>query len=153
MSINIGGFGTKLRLIASTTFPSGIDITQFSHDADPLDIPTMIIGGAEMGANGDMAVWSPANPIAANFSIFAKSDDDKNLGVLFEANRVSKGKRGANDSIIITALYPDGSTVTFSNGILIQGMPADAVASGEAKIKSKTYNFMFENLARANVVT
>jgi hypothetical protein len=150
MSINIGGFGTKLRLIASVTFPTGIDISQFSHDADPLDIPAMIIAGAEMGANGDMANWNIANPLAANFSVFAKTDDDKNLAVLFEANRVAKGKKGANDIITLTALYPDGSTVTFDGGVLIQGMPADAIASGEAKTKSKTYNFMFENITRAN---
>lgn len=144
---DISAFGLRVQLNASQTFPSGISISQFADDADPFDTPSMQIRDKAMGVNGDLITWSKANPITATLNVVANSDDDKNLGVLFEANRVGKGKQGARDTIGITVIYPDGRTVSFTQGTITDGMPANSAASA-GRLKTKAYAFAFENVNR-----
>ena len=144
---DISVFGLRVRLVASMTFPAGISITQFADDADPFDTPSIQIRDKAMGVNGDLVSWSKATPPALSISVVPGSDDDRNLAVLFEANRVGKGKLGARDVITVTALYPNLSTVTFSKGVITDGMPANSPSSA-GRLKSKTYQFAFENLVR-----
>lgn len=146
MANNISGFGASVRLVASTTFPQGITITQFADDSDPIDIPSLQIADKAMGVNGDLYTWSKANPLIYNMSVGPDTDDDINLQILLEANRVAKGKTSALDDITISVLYPDGSTATYSGGTITDGMPGNAIASA-GRLKSKTYNFAFENLS------
>lgn len=144
MAENITGFGLKVQIVASTTFPVGITITQFSDDADPFDAPTIQIADKSMGLNGDLIKWSKPNPILATINVIAGSSDDKNLSILFEANRVGRGKLGVDDSITMTVIYPDGSTRTYTEGGITDGMPGNSVAS-EGRQKTKAYLFAFEN--------
>jgi hypothetical protein len=141
---NISGYGIQLYLIASNTFPAGINLTQFADDSDPFDVPSLQIGDSAMGINGDLIVWNKANPIKVNMAMIPSSDDDINLSILLEANRVGKGKVGARDIILLNAQYPDGTYVQFINGFITDGMPANAVASA-GRLKSKPYLFTFEN--------
>ena len=69
------------------------------------------------------------------------------MSVLLEANRVARGKRGARDVITLTAIYPDGTTQTWSQGRITDGIPGKALASS-GRMKTKPYMFTFENLAR-----
>lgn len=144
---DISVFGARVQLVASATFPSGITITQFADDADPFDTPSLQIRDKSMGVNGDLIAWSKANPLGLTISVVPNSEDDDNLAVLFEANRVGKGKQGARDVISVTALYPDGRSVSFTQGVITDGMPANSAASS-GRMKSKTYTFAFENLNR-----
>lgn len=144
---DISVFGLRVQLTASETFPSGVSLTQFADDADPFDTPSMQIRDKAMGINGDLITWSKANPIAVTLNIVANSEDDDNLAVLFEANRVGKGKQGARDVVGITAVYPDGRTVSFTQGAITDGMPANSAASS-GRLKSKAYVFTFENVNR-----
>jgi hypothetical protein len=144
---DISAFGLRVQVIASETFPSGITITQFADDADPFDTPSMQIRDKAMGINGDLITWSKANPIGVTLSVVANSDDDINLGVLFEANRTGKGKNGARDTVDITVVYPDGRTTSFTQGAITDGMPANSAASA-GRFKSKAYVFTFENVNR-----
>lgn len=146
--MDISGFGLKARLVASVTFPNGIDLTQFADDADPLDAPSQQIRDKAMGLNGDLLTWSKANPIIATLNVVPNSDDDQNLAVLFEANRVGKGKQGARDEITLTLIYPDTTSVTLNGGAITDGMPTNSVASA-GRLKTKAYAFAFENLAKA----
>jgi hypothetical protein len=141
---NISGFGLVANLVASNTFPLGIVITQFADDADPLDAPSMQIGDSAMGLNGDLITWSKANPVKANLNVIPGSLDDINLSILFEANRVARGKIGAHDVITLNLVYPNGNFVTLTNGLITDGMPINSVASA-GREKSKNYNFTFEN--------
>lgn len=141
---NISGYGIQLRIIASFTFPTGITITQFADDSDPFDLPSIQIADKAMGLNGDLITWSKANPIIVNLSVIPNSVDDKNLGILLEANRVGKGKLSVQDQIIMSARYPEGTTLTLTTGTITDGMPSDSVASA-GRLKSKTYSFAFEN--------
>lgn len=144
---DISVFGLRVQLQASQTFPSGISLTQFADDADPFDVPTMQIRDKAMGVNGDLITWAKATPITLSLSVVPNSDDDRNLGVLFESNRVGKGKQGARDIINVTAIYPDGRTVSFTQGVITDGMPANSPSSA-GRLKSKTYQFAFENVNR-----
>lgn len=144
---DISVFGIRVQVVASQTFPSGINITQFADDADPFDAPSMQIRDKAMGVNGDLISWSKANPIAVTLNVVPNSDDDKNLSVLFEANRVGKGKQGARDIIAITAVYPDGKTASFTQGVITDGQPSNS-AQSSGRLKSKAYAFAFENVNR-----
>lgn len=144
---DISAFGLRVQLTASETFPSGISLTQFADDADPFDSPSMQIRDKAMGVNGDLITWSKASPITLTLSMVPNSDDDKNLAVLFDANRVGKGKQGARDVVGVTVVYPDGRTTSFTQGTITDGMPSNSVASS-GRMKSKSYAFAFENVNR-----
>lgn len=144
---DISAFGIRVRLIASVTFPTGIDITQFADDADSLDVPVQQIRDKAMGVNGDLITWSKANPLLVNLNVIPNSDDDRNIAVLLEANRVSRGKRSAGDVITLVASYASGVTQTWSQGCITDGIPGNALASS-GRMKSKPYSFAFEALAR-----
>ena len=145
---DISAFGIRVQVIASQTFPAGISITQFADDADPFDAPSMQIRDKAMGVNGDLISWSKANPIPVTLNVVPGGDDDMNLSVLFEANRVGKGKFGARDIISIVAIYPDGSVAAFSQGVITDGQPANS-AQSSGRLKSKAYAFAFENVNRS----
>lgn len=145
---DISAFGIRVQVIASQTFPAGISITQFADDADPFDAPSMQIRDKAMGVNGDLISWSKANPIPVTLNVVPGGDDDRNLSVLFEANRVGKGKFGARDIISIVAIYPDGHVAAFTQGVITDGQPANS-AQSSGRLKSKAYAFAFENVNRS----
>jgi hypothetical protein len=142
---DVSGFGILLNLVASVTFPAGFGISQFDSEADPLDIPSLQIRDSSMGPNGDLISWSKANPIKPTISVIPDSDDDINLSILLEANRVSKGKVSAGDILTLSIIYPNNKTTTLSNGYITDGMVANAVASS-GRIKVKTYIFAFQDV-------
>jgi hypothetical protein len=141
---NISGFGLIVNVLASVTFPVGLLITQFADDSDPFDIPSLQIADKAMGINGDLITWSKANPIIITLNVIPQSFSDLNLAVLLEANRVARGKTGARDVITMSAIYPNGSPIILTNGVITDGLPGSAVASS-GRIKSKSYSFAFEN--------
>ncbi len=141
---NISGFGLGVNVVASNTFPAGFVVTQFADDADPFDIPSIAIADKAMGLNGDLIVWNKATPIGITLNVISGSDDDRNLAILAEANRVGRGKRGAQDVITMTAVYPDGTVLTLTPGAITDGMPGTSIASAGRK-KTKAYAFTFEN--------
>lgn len=144
---NVSGFGSRIVLRASVTFPAGITITQFADDADPFDIPEVQIADTAMGLNGDMVVWTSPNPIATTLNIIPGTDDDRNLAALYEANRPARGKRPALDVITLTQVLPDNTSVTLSQGVITNGRPGQSAASS-GRLKSKPYAFAFEGLSR-----
>jgi hypothetical protein len=147
MATDISAFGIRVQIFASATFPAGITITQFADDGDSLDVPQQQIADKAMGVNGDLITWSKANPLLVTLNVIPGSEDDRNLAVLLEANRVARGKRGARDTITLTAVYPDETTQTWSAGRITDGIPGKALASS-GRMKTKPYAFAFENLAR-----
>lgn len=143
MSQDISGFGFAVNVVADTTFPSGFLVTQFADDSDPFDTPAIKIADSKMGLNGDLIKWSVATPIEISIGVVPGSDDDTNLAILLEANRVSAGKQSAQDEITMTAIYPQGNSVTVTGGIITEGPVSSSVASA-GRLKSKTYKFTFE---------
>jgi hypothetical protein len=143
---NVSGFGSRIVLRASVTFPAGIIITQFADDADPFDIPEVQIADTAMGLNGDLVVWTSPNPIVSTLNVIPGTDDDRNLAALYEANRPSSGKRPAQDVISMTQVYPDGRSVTLARGVITNGRPGQSTASS-GRLKSKPYAFTFEGIS------
>lgn len=142
---DISAFRSRIQLIASNTFPVGINLTEFSDDVDAFDLASIQIGDKAMGINGDLVKWSKATPIPLVISVIPGSTDDYNLSYLFNANRVGKGKLGAADIITVTIYYPNLNIVTLNNGIITDGMPGMSAAN-TGRLKTKTYNFAFENM-------
>lgn len=145
---DISGFGLSANIRASTTFPAGFTVTQFADDADPLDSPSQQLNDVGMGLNGDLVHWSTAQPLVITLNVIPNSDDDKNLYVLAEANRVAKGKTSAKDKITIALTYASGEVRTLSNGVITDAMLGNGVASA-GRMKSKAYVFKFENQVNA----
>lgn len=142
---NVSAFGFIATVKASRTFPAGFNLTQFADDADPFDVPSLQIADKGMGVNGDLVMWSKANPIVVTFNVIPGSEDDENLRVLMEANRPGKGKVLAYDVISINVEYPvSGKKFSLINGGITDGTPANGVASS-GRQKTKTYTMAFEN--------
>ena len=144
---DISGYGLQVRLIASITFPVGMSLTEFADDADPFDLPSLQIRDKAMGLNGDLLVWSKANPINLTINVIPDGVDDTNLAILFESNRVGRGKLNVRDIITLTGIYPDGAIIQLNNGYITDGIPANSVASA-GRLKTKPYMFTFQNLTR-----
>ena len=141
---NIGGFGLKIAVNASITFPVGFIITQFADDADPFDVPDIQIRDKAMGLNGDLITWGKAVPVSISISVIPDSQDDINLAILAKTNRVGAGRNPVTDVIGMIGTYPDGSFVMLTNGVMTDAPMASSVGSA-GRMKSKTYKFAFEN--------
>lgn len=141
---NISGYGIIIQVFASITFPAGLTLSQLADDVDQFELPSLQIADKAMGLNGDLIVWSKAIPINLTVAVVPNSEDDINLGILLENNRVGRGKLSVHDVITLTAIYPDTSTFTFINGVITDGIPAFPIASA-GRMKSKPYIFTFEN--------
>jgi hypothetical protein len=144
MSQDITGFGVVVTLVATTTFPVGFPITQFADDADPLDFASVKIGDVAMGLNGDLITWAKAVPLPMVLNVIPGSEDDLNLGILADANRVAQGKISAFDQVSATVAYPDGSVITLTGG-KITDAPFGKSIAGSGRLKTKTYAFSFES--------
>jgi len=144
MSEDISGYGASVRVLASNTFPAGFEISQFADDADAIDAPALDISGNAMGLNGDKVSWTSANPIPITLNLITNSEDDRNLSILFEANRAGKNKASAKDVITFVISYADGSITTLTGGSCVSFIPAKSIAS-EGRLKTNAYAFAFEN--------
>ena len=144
MTQNITGTGTVVNLICSTTFPTGINITNFADDSDPLDFSAVNIGDTAMGVNGDLVGWQRATTLPMVLNVIPGSPDDVNLQILADANRVGQGKNSANDVISATIVYPDGSVINLSGGKITTAQFGKGVSSA-GRLKTKNYGFAFES--------
>ena len=155
MAVNISGYGLRIVVQASLSFPSGFTITEFADDGDPLDVPALTIGESAMGLNGDLISWSKANPIELTLSVIPNSAGDKNLQILLNNNRPGRGKVPIHDVIQLTAQYSQTSifqlpgTYLYTNGIITSGIPGNSVSSA-GRVKTKAYTFSFENLTSSS---
>ena len=148
---DVSAQGFTLVLRASQTFPNGFTITEVADDADPFDIPAVEIASTAMNVNGDLVTWSSPQPMTPTINVIPGSESDKNLSILWDANRAARGKRNARDVITLVASYPDGSTKTFSEGKMTSGMPGGSVASG-GRIKTNAYVFAFQDYSQTRAV-
>lgn len=144
MLLDISAFGTRVWLVASNTFPSGIDLGQWADDADPVDSASVQIADAATGVNGDLLTWSKGVPLPLTIACAPGSDDDAKLQALWEANRVGQGKTSARDVISVTIIYPNQTQVTLDTGVITNGSAAGSVA-GAGRLKTKPYEFKFQN--------
>lgn len=144
MTQEISGFGVTATLIADKSFPTGFTITQFADDSDPLDMAAIQIAETAMGLNGDLLSWARATVIPAVIAVVPNSEDDLNLSILADLNRVGQGKVSVNDVITLALVYPDGRNITLSGGKLTMAPFGNSISS-QGRIKTKVYTFAFQN--------
>jgi hypothetical protein len=140
--MSASGVGLKVQLVASFTFPAGITISQFSDDADSIDIPSRQIGDATVGVNGDPISWKRATIIPFTINVIPGSTDDENLNILAIANTAGLGVMPINDKITVTVMYPDGTTGVYTDGIITDVMSGKSLA-GTGRLKTRAYIFKF----------
>ncbi len=139
----ISVLGAKVWITADKTFPAGFAITEFPADSDAIDISEIQTGNAEMGVNGDMITWRTPIVNTLTISTIPGSNEDKNLQILLDRNRVAKGRMYEQDNITLVITLNNGTTYTFSNGIISNGELGYSLTS-QGKIRTKRYVFMFE---------
>jgi hypothetical protein len=149
MSINISTVGISARLVASKTFQSGFDISEFADDADPLDSPDLAVADTGFATNGTMVIWSRPAGIEMALNVIPMSEAAVNLSILLEANRVGKGKVSAQDKCTLVWTYPQGLIVTGNNGAIISG-PIMPGAATSGRMKTQRFLFRFENVTKTN---
>lgn len=142
---NVSATGIKMRLVASLTFPAGFDITQFADDGDPLNSENLTIAETAAALNGDLVAWGKPNVIPLTIAVLPDTDEDRNLSILWNVNRIGKNKVAVQDVITIVVTYPNGDQKILSNGVMISG-PALNSGSSEGRLKTKEYEFSFESI-------
>lgn len=139
---NVSGFGTKVTIVSTTTFPYGFTISQLSDDVDPVSIENLEVAKHQMLLNGDLLTYKTANPAIVDVSVIPGSSDDANLSVILSASRIKQQIVPIPDIVVMTIAYPDGAVSVLAKGSIISGPPARSVmASGRAK--SNKYRFAF----------
>ena len=142
---NVSATGIKMRLVASLTFPAGFDITQFADDGDPLNSENLTIAETAAALNGDLVAWGKPNVIPLTVAVLPDTDEDRNLSILWNVNRIGKNKIAVQDIITLVVTYPNGDQKILSNGVMISG-PALNSGSSEGRLKTKEYEFSFESI-------
>ena len=82
------------------------------------------------------------NPMVLN--VIPNSQDDVNLAILANANRVSQGSANARDIITAVITYQDGTVITLNNGFITDA-PFGTGVSSAGRMKTKTYTFSFSS--------
>jgi len=139
--------GVSYRFISSIIFPAGFTITEWADDSDPFDLPELEIATPSMNLNGDLIVFSKPEPVLITLNVIPDSDADRNLAIVFEANKSGKGRRQAGDICTLIGVYPNGNTTRLSEGKMISGTPGLGVDSS-GKGKTASYKFAFQNMIR-----
>lgn len=142
---NVSATGIKMRLVASLTFPAGFDITQFADDGDPLNSENLTIAETAAALNGDLVAWGKPNVIPLTVAVLPDTDEDRNLSILWNVNRIGKNKVAVQDVITLVVTYPNGDQKILSSGVMISG-PALNSGSSEGRLKTKEYEFSFESI-------
>jgi hypothetical protein len=143
---NISGFGTSVTVIATQSFPLGFNITQFADDTDPIAVDPTEPNGFELLYDGSLFAFGKAAPIKLSVSVIPGSDDDINLKILLAANKSASSYIPLPDITSMVISYADGGRVVLSNGTILNGPLADAIAP-TGRRKSNTFTFVFGEFA------
>lgn len=145
MSNNISLFGLSANVKASDSFPAGFMLSAWADDMPPIEAADLEIAASGMGPNGDLVVWQKPAVIPLTFAVIPNSDDDRNLTLLLEANRISRNKGiSPMDEITCTISFQDGRTITLIQGI-ITGGPSTPNGTQDGRLTSRKFTFAFED--------
>ena len=130
---------------------NGAVITGFSEDSDALSFPSIPLAQEKYGADGQMiAAGTGTHGGRVGIKLLATSDSNILLSSLAEQQK-------AGAAIVYEGFYMSyttGSTVTMTNGVLVEYNPYSTLGKGE--VGSISYIFAFEsingNLAAADFI-
>ncbi len=145
MTVDVSSFGSVLTLVCSRTYPIGFLVTAFPDNKNGIEFPDLQIADGAMGPNGDAVKWSIGQLIKMNVSVIPNTPSDIGLNILFQANRVARGKNSVKDIITATIVLPNGRVTTLSRGFITNGNPSSGIEQ-TGRLETRTYGFSFESL-------
>jgi len=140
----ISATGSVAYIRASVSFPDGFNVSDWAHDSDPFDSPSVVIAEDANNMNGQRVVWSVSNVKPFTIGVIPASPSDKKLRDLLRFNDSSGGKVPLGDIIEMVITFPNGTLMTYLNGSIMSGSPGQSSTS-KGQLKSKIYEFSFES--------
>ena len=142
--------------IVTIDAPDGsIAINNFMDDANPVEFPDVTVTGYGVNCNGIMIRWAKPTAILMSVTVIPGSEEDLDLYDLFNDFHVTHGvnkseKWGKAISATIhlehvAAGYP--TAYNFYGGTFVSGPPGPS-ASGDGKMRGRTYTFAFSYCTR-----
>lgn len=145
MTQRVGSTGLLIILTVPVLFPTGLELTEFANDADPLDFGEIQIGASAMNINGLKASWSTPAVVPMSISLTPGTEDDINMSLLFDTNRIGINKIITGADITAVVYYPDGISRRCTGGSVASYTPARS-STESGFFKSRTYSFEFESV-------
>ena len=128
---------------------SGLIITQFMDDANPIDIQDVEVSTVGVNCNGSMIRNAKPNLIMISVTVIPNSRDDVELRKMWKQFRVQgSGNKDWSNSVSLTVNLgtQDAKTAmkaySYTNGTMVSG-PGGPVANAEGKMQGRTYTFAF----------
>ena len=134
---DISATGFSVFLKSSVNFTNGFLLEGIADDTDPLAFGELTIAEAETNVNGDLVVSGKPQVVNPTIAVVAGSPADENLQVMLSARQ-----NGVRETVEITVTYPDGSSFTASEGVLITGTKGKGVSSN-GRTATRSYGFAF----------
>lgn len=146
--IDISGSGTKITIVALSSFPMGFTLSQFADDIDPIVAKEIETTGTELLYDGSLFIFDKAAAIELTVGVIAGGSDDINLKILLQARKSNVSILPFVDMTSAIVTYPDGGRAMVSSGSIISGPLIDGVQSSGRK-KGNSYTFLFGSFAGA----
>ena len=141
--VDVTSTGTTATLIASKTFPIGVQLTQFADKGELFKFGDSEMAKFVQSPNGAMIYYDVASTAKTiDIALIPTSDEDVALFTLAQANQSGVGKRASGDIITLVIDYPKFKVV-YSNGKLLKS-PQGYTAGSDGQITANTYSFVFE---------
>lgn len=134
---DIAATGVSIFIKAETSFSQGFFVEGMADDSDPLAFAEMTVAEADVNINGDLVVWGKPQVMNPTLNVVAGSPADNNLQVMLAAR-----ENGVREQVEMTVTYPDGSSVTASEGVLTTGTKGKGVTTA-GRTATRSYQFVF----------
>lgn len=142
---DVSSIGINIRLIASQTFPLGINLNAFPEEGENGPGDSTEIANNASGVNGDLIVWKVTNGIEYTLNLIPNTEQEALMDTLLQANRGAKNRFPKKDVITIVEINPvTGVIKTYKNGWIKSG-PVGYRYGNDGRIRNKAYSFVFED--------
>lgn len=137
MLYDIAATGISIFIRSQTSFPQGFYVEGMADDADPLSFAELTVSEVDTNINGDVVAWGKPQVLNPTLNVISGSPADDNLQVLLNAR-----KNGIREQCEMTVSYPDGSSVTASQGVIVTGTTGKGATSA-GRTATRAYSFAF----------
>lgn len=144
---NVSTFGTNVKVIALTSFPMGFSVNDFADDVDPIVAKETDPTAYELLYDGTMFAYDKASVIEVDLSVIAASPSDINLKIMLQTRKSTTNFLKMDITSLVIS-YPNGGTVSLSNGTILSGPLVDSVQT-TGRTKGNTYKFVFSSFGGA----
>lgn len=134
---DVSATGVSIFIRSSVSFPTGFIVEGMADDTDPLGFSEMTVAEADTNINGDLVTWGKPQVMTPKLAVVAGSPADDNLQIMLAAR-----ENGVREEVEMTVTYPDGSSVTASEGVMTTGTKGKNVSSA-GRTATRSYGFAF----------